>query len=75
DDKYVTLEGRVVRTPMELAHFLFRTGFLQAQKKNGRFGEYVDYEQRPDLLTTEVNPDDGLNWAVYPSYRNVLRIK
>jgi hypothetical protein len=69
------LEGRLIKTPMELAHFLFRIGFLQGQNRTAGAEEFVNYENRPDLLTNEINPDDRLAWGVYPSYRNVLRIK
>lgn len=66
------LEGSVVVGPLQLAKFLFKIGFIQGHSQNDQF---IDYEEKPDLLESEVNLDDGLSWAVYPSYRNVLRIR
>lgn len=67
------IEGVVVKNPLQLAKFLFKIGFIQG-KSPGR-DEFVDYDERPDMLESVVNLDDGLEWVVYPSYRNVLRIK
>lgn len=76
ETEWPSIDGKRVDGALPLGHFLFRIGFLQGQspgaENSGR--EFVDYEERPDLLTTYTNLDDGLVWAVYPSYRNVLRI-
>lgn len=67
------LEGVIIKAPLQLAYFLFKIGFVQG--KHQEADQFVDYDERPDLLQNEVNLDDGLEWAVYPSYRSVLRIR
>ncbi len=64
--------------PRELAvaHFLFRIGFINARDENigdGPLG-FIRFEDRPHLLSSNQNRDDGLPWEIHPSYRTVLRI-
>lgn len=60
---------------ISIAHFLFRIGFICARddSKDGALG-FVRYEDRPNLLSTTQNLDDGLTWEIHPSYRKVLHI-
>lgn len=61
--------------PLSVAHFLFRTGFIAARDESDDAGlGFIRYEERPNLLTTRANLDDGLPWEIHPSYRQVLRI-
>jgi len=58
-----------------IAHFLFRIGFISARDETDATGlGFVTFEDRPHLLTTTQNLDDGLPWEIHPSYRSVLRI-
>lgn len=59
------------QNPRQLSHFLFKIGFLAGRISST---EFISYEQRPELLTNYINPDDGMDWEIYPSYRQVLRI-
>lgn len=82
-DKIIRLHGLPVidgaapaRGGLAVAHFLYRTGFIAARDENDRAGlGFVRFEERPDLLSTDANLDDGLGWEIHPSYRDVLRIK
>ena len=72
------LDGISIK-PRELAvaHFLFRIGFMNARdekQSDGPLG-FIRFEDRPHLLSSNENRDDGLPWEVHPSYRTVLRIK
>ncbi|GBC63088.1 hypothetical protein DENIS_4077 [Desulfonema ishimotonii] len=59
-----------------IAHFLFRIGFICARDENDDTGlAFIKHEDRPHLLTSKVNLDDGLWWEIHPSYRKILRIK
>ncbi|MBL9181668.1 MAG: hypothetical protein JNN17_05970 [Verrucomicrobiaceae bacterium] len=60
---------------ISIAHFLYRIGFLCARddSKPGALS-FVRYEDRPNLLSTTQNLDDGLIWEIHPSYRKVLHI-
>lgn len=73
-----SLDGISIQ-PRELAvaHFLFRIGFINARDENlddGPLG-FIRFEDRPHLLSSNQNRDDGLPWEIHPSYRSVLRIK
>lgn len=60
---------------MAVAHFLYRIGFIAARDESDTAGlGFIRYEERPNLLATRVNLDDGLPWEIHPSYRQVLRI-
>jgi hypothetical protein len=64
--------------PRELAvaHFLFRIGFINARDESADDGPlgFIRFEDRPHLLSSNQNRDDGLPWEIHPSYRTVLRI-
>lgn len=60
---------------LAVAHFLYRIGFLalRDEKSDTELG-FTYYEDRPDLLDTESNLDDGKPWEIHPSYRTVLNL-
>lgn len=61
---------------LSVAHFLFRCGFIAARDESDVTGlGFMRYEERPNLLSSSVNLDDGLNWEIHPSYREILRIQ
>jgi len=71
------IDGYPYKELYQLAHFLFKCGFIaghNSQKPTLAVPEFVTFEQRPELLTTRINPDDGMMWEIQPSYRQVLRI-
>lgn len=71
------LDGFPYKFPAQLAHFLYKIGFIVGRREQeGDFGnaDFVRYEQRPELLSNASNLDDGLLWEVHPSYRNALNI-
>jgi hypothetical protein len=60
---------------MAVAQFLYRIGFLSAYDDDFESSsQFIHFEDRPHLLSSKQNPDDGLVWAIHPSYRSVLRI-
>ena len=64
-----------VKGSLTVAHFLYRIGFIAARDEKDPTGlGFVRYEDRPNLLTTSANYDDGMDWEIHPSYRQVLRI-
>ncbi len=61
-------------TPMsslEVANFLYRIGFISLN--DVKFG-YLRFEDRPDLLESDLNLDYNQDWVIHPSYRKVLNI-
>ena len=61
---------------LNLAHFLFKIGFFHGKLvEAGKTPTFISYQQRQDLLTNQVNIDDGLIWEIHPSYRTVLKMK
>lgn len=60
---------------LSVAHFLYRSGFIAARDESDVAGlGFIRYEERPNLLSSKANLDDGLDWEIHPSYREVLRI-
>lgn len=71
------LNGFPYQYPLQLAHFLFKIGFIvgrRDQANDSGNAEFVRFEERPELLTDARNPDDGLLWEVHPAYRDALTI-
>ncbi len=70
------IDGVPYRRHLQLAHFLYRIGFIVGRKEQeGVYpnADFVRFEERPELLT-ETALDDGLLWEVHPSYRDALSI-
>ncbi len=59
---------------LDIAHFLYRIGFITLDDNSFRNGEsFIRFEDLPDLLiVANYNPTD--TWAIHPSYRNVLHL-
>ncbi|WP_153006755.1 P-loop ATPase, Sll1717 family [Aeromonas schubertii] len=78
-DKYgeLVIDGLTnIDGSLGVAHFIYRIGFITArdQSVNGPL-EFVSFEDRPNLLSSFENLDDGLDWEIHPAYRAILRIK
>lgn len=69
------LENKEV-TPLNIAHFLFMIGFINAvEKKPGNHRENIyRYTQKPYLLDSLSNLDEGLKWRIHPAYCGTLHI-
>ena len=77
-DKIPRIDGIAYSEALQLARFLFRMGFMSGKDTRHRdrgVPQFVQYENRPDLLDVKTNLDDGLNWEIHPVYRNVLNIQ
>ena len=71
------IEGNAVKAPLEIAHFLFRLGFIVARAEDSdseRFEHYY-FSDMPDFLSTRTNADFGAVWEIHPCYREALDIK
>lgn len=51
--------------PVVLAHLLYRAGFMNAarQRRDGK-SEYFEFEDRPGLLTSRGDLDEGCEWEI-----------
>ena len=70
------VDGVPYRDSWQLAHFLFKCGFITGHnqgKASLDVPEFISYEDRPDLLEVETNLDDGMTWEIQPAYRKILR--
>lgn len=65
------LEGEKYISPLQLAHFLYKIGFIVARPASN---EFVVYEDRPSLLRHDLSLDRTLRWEIQPSYRQALGI-
>ncbi|MEX0178931.1 MULTISPECIES: P-loop ATPase, Sll1717 family [unclassified Stenotrophomonas] len=64
------------RGSLSIANFLFRCGFICARNEDDSAGlGFVRYEERPNLLSSDLNLDDGMDWEIHPSYREILKIE
>jgi len=71
------LDGVRYSMPLQLAHFLYKVGFIVGRREHAGEGfgaDFTRYEERPELLSDGRNPDDGLLWEVHPAYREALSI-
>lgn len=64
---------KVKATPYEIAHFLYRIGFITGRKENGATGKIQRkfYDEMPDLLEKHVG-DRGYAWEIHPAYRAAI---
>lgn len=71
-----TIDGVKSSSNMEIAHFLYRVGFLQARSQgdDGNY-EHYDFNVMPDFLTSRTNADFSVLWEIHPSYRESLDIE
>jgi hypothetical protein len=71
------IDGVAYHSERQLARFLFKIGFVNGHNLDSRerdVPEFVNFEERPDLLEVQTNLDDGMSWEVQPAYRNALNI-
>lgn len=70
------IEGESTRSPMEIARFLYRLGFILARsdRPDGSY-EHYRFDQMPDFLTARTDEDFALKWEIHPCYREALNIK
>jgi hypothetical protein len=70
------IEGQATRSATEIAHFLYRIGFLLARSDHSDDSyEHYRFDQMPDFLTSRTDDDFGLKWEIHPCYREALDIK
>ena len=70
------IEGRQVTSALDLAHFLFRLGFIVARTEREDEGyEHYFFADMPDFLSSRTNKDLGSLWEVHPCYREALDIQ
>ena len=70
------IDSKKTNTQLEVAHFLFRIGFLVARsdEENGEY-EHYGFRDMPDLLSSRTNNDFNMKWEIHPCYRQALDIK
>lgn len=69
------IEERIARSPLEIAHFLFRIGFIVARTESGDATyEHYYFADMPDFLSGRTNNDFNSLWEIHPCYREALDI-
>jgi hypothetical protein len=74
---HLKIEG-ILGTPsaIEVAHFLFQIGFITARKDDDKQNyEHFSYEDKPSLLSSRANLDQGHTWEIHPVFRQILSLK
>ncbi|MEH1837538.1 MAG: hypothetical protein V7L20_01955 [Nostoc sp.] len=70
------IEGKPVKSPLDIAHFLFRLGFVVARaEKEDQGYEHYFFADMPDFLSSRTNQDFGIIWEIHPCYRQALDIQ
>lgn len=69
------IEGEENRSEREIAHFLYRLGFIMARSDSDDGYEHYSFSQMPDFLTSRTDSDFNLKWEIHPCYREALDIK
>lgn len=70
-----TIEGHTTSAPREIAHFLYRIGFIVARSEDGDSYRHYHFHEMPDFLTSRTDDDFSVKWEVHPCYREALDIK
>lgn len=62
--------------PREVAQFLFEIGFLSARRDrtDGSY-EHLTFADKPDLLSSRTNIDQGHSWEIHPVFRQTLNLR
>lgn len=60
----------------DVASFLFEIGFIfgRLDLDDGRY-EHITFSERPHLLKSRTNIDDGLRWEIHPIFRQALEVR
>ena len=67
----VHFSEKPVCTPLEIANFLYKIGFITARKDFPNQIFRTNYEKTPHLLTRSTG-DKGYSWEIHPAYRAAL---
>lgn len=59
-------------SPMEIAHFLYKIGFITARRIGSGRIERKYYDEKKQLLKSGQIGDGGYGWEVHPSYRSAI---
>ncbi len=68
------VDGRLLLTRIEVAHFLYQIGFVVARSEEPDGYEHYFFEMMPDFLTSRTNNDFGVSFEIHPCYRQALDI-
>jgi len=70
------IEGKLIRSPRDIAQFLYRIGFIVARSddEDGSY-EHYRFDQMPDFLTSRTDDDFSVKWEIHPCYREALDIR
>ena len=70
----IKIDNYPVTNSLTIAHFLFRTNFLIGSDRSQKSLVFYKFEDKPHLLKTITNLDEGLVWEIAPSYRQALNL-
>ncbi len=77
EDSVGYIDGEDYIRPLQIAHLLYRVGFILLREipNPGSPPRFVDYDERPELLTDPSLDYADYVWEVHPSYRGILGIR
>ena len=66
------LSYKEASAPIDIAHFLYKIGFITARKEiSGRIDRKY-YDEKKQLLKSGQIGDGGYGWEIHPSYRSAI---
>ncbi|HHQ4675879.1 TPA: P-loop ATPase, Sll1717 family [Aeromonas veronii] len=70
------VDGVPFKSEIQLAHLLFKIGFIHNRTIPALNSPpvFVDYQERPELLSDPSEDYSILEWEIHPSYRSILSI-
>ena len=66
------LSSRTNTEPIDVAHFLYKVGFITARKDTKSKIERKYYDEKKQLLRSGQIGDGGYCWEIHPSYRSAI---
>jgi hypothetical protein len=69
----ITLAYSKAASAMDIAHFLYKIGFITARRSlSGKKTERKYYDEKKQLLKSGQIGDGGYDWEIHPSYRSAI---
>ena len=65
-------EKNIKTEPIDIAHFLYKIGFITARKRIEGKIDRKYYDEKKQLLKSGQIGDGGYSWEIHPSYRSAI---
>jgi hypothetical protein len=72
----ISIDDNSAPKAKQIVQFLYRIGFISAfvPSQKAEDEEYFRYEEKPHLLSLNLNEDDGFHWAIHQTFHSALNL-